>query len=149
MHRAFGMTVSDRFTGGCRLVVGLIAALAAQGCGHEPQIEFPTDGQPPNVQLLHPPIRNIVRVVGQPSFIEAYERTSIYSKPTAYIAKWIVDIGDKVRKGDVLATLFAPELVEEYQTKKATVALDRERVALAKEVVEVAKANVKAAEARL
>ena len=87
--------------------------------------------------------------MGQPSFIESYERTSIYPKPSAYIQKWIVDIGDKVKKVDVLATLFAPELVEELGTKKATVVLDRERIALAKEVVEVAKADVEAAEARL
>ncbi len=101
------------------------------------------------MRLIQPRARNIVRVVGQPSFIESYERTSIYPKPTAYIQKWIVDIGDKVKKSDVLATLFAPELVEQLGTKKAAVVLDRERVALAKEVVEVARANVEAAEARL
>ena len=51
-----------------------------------------------------PRLRTIVRTVGQPSFIEAYERTSIYPKLTAYIEKWIVDIGDKVKKDQVLAT---------------------------------------------
>ena len=56
-----------------------------------------------------------------------------------------MDIGDKVKKADVLANLFAPELVEDLETKKATVVLDRERIALAKEVVEVAKADVTAA----
>ena len=110
---------------------------------------IPGDAKPPTVRLIQPRARNIVRVVGQPSFIESYERTSIYPKPTAYIEKWIVDIGDKVKKGDVLATLFVPELVEELGTKKAAVVLDRERIALAKEVVEVAKADVEAAEARL
>ena len=127
----------------------LIAALAAPGCRSEPKIEFEGNTKPPTVRLIQPQSRNIVRVVGQPSFIESYERTSIYPKPTAYIQKWIVDIGDKVAKSDVLATLFVPELVEQLGTKKAAVVLDRERVALAKEVVEVAKANVAAAEARL
>ena len=99
--------------------------------------------------MIHPVDRKIVRVVGQPSFIESYERTSIYPKPTAYIQKWIVDIGDKVKKVDVLATLFAPELVEELGSKKAAVVLDRERIALAREVVDVARADVEAAAARL
>ena len=142
-------TVSDRAAAGRRLVLWLMAALAAPGCRHEPEIEFTRSTKPPTVRLIQPQARNIVRVVGQPSFIESYERTSIYPKPTAYILKWIVDIGDKVKKVDVLATLFAPELVEELGTKKAAVVLDRERIALAKEVVEVAKADVKAAEARL
>ena len=96
--------------------------------------------------MIQPQVRNIVRVVGQPSFIEAYERTSIFAKPSAFIEKWIVDIGDKVKKDEVLATLFVPELVEDHQTKGATVELDRERIALAKEVVEVAAADVKAAD---
>ena len=99
--------------------------------------------------MIQPPVRTIVRVVGQPSFIESYERTSVYPKLTAYIEKWIVDIGDKVKKGDVLATLFVPELVEDFGTKKATVELDKQRIELALKVVEVAEADVKAAEASL
>ena len=123
--------------------------LVRQDAAHEAKIEFTNTDKPPSVQLIEPPVRKIVRVVGQPSFIESFERTSIYPKPSAYIQKWIVDIGDKVKKGDVLATLFAPELVEELGTKKADVVLDRERIALANEAVEVAKADVKAAEARV
>jgi multidrug efflux pump subunit AcrA (membrane-fusion protein) len=126
-----------------------VATVAAPGCGHQTRIEFTNDMKPPTVQVINPPVRNIVRVVGQPSFIESYERTSIFAKPTAYIKKWIVDIGDKVKKGDVLATLFAPELVEEHRTKAASVELDQERISLANEVVEVAAADVKAALARL
>ena len=60
-----------------------------------------------------------------------------------------MDIGDKVKKGEVLATLFVPELVEDFGTKKATVELDKQRIELALKVVKVAEADVKAAEARL
>jgi HlyD family secretion protein len=148
MCRILSPTISNRGTGGRRLVLWLLAALAAPGCRHDAEIEF-IKAKPPKVRLIQPQARTIVRVVGQPSFIESYERTSIYPKPSAYILKWLVDIGDRVKKVDVLATLFAPELVEELGTKKATVVLDRERIALAKEVVEVARADVTASEARL
>src|SRR5262249_34895056 len=127
----------------------LLAALAASGCEHKEAAHAPSVSKPPAVQLTHPSVRTIVRVVGQPSFIEAYERTSIYPKLTAYIEKWIVDIGDKVDKGTVLATLFVPELVEDYNTKKATVKLDEERIALAQKVVDVNEADVKASQAAL
>jgi multidrug efflux pump subunit AcrA (membrane-fusion protein) len=139
----------DRVAGSRRLVFGLLVALAVPGCGHEAKLEFTNVAKVPTVQLLNPPVRDIIRVVGQPSFIEAYERTSIYSKPTAYIKRWIVDIGDRVKKGDVLATLFVPELVEGHQTKMATVQLDQQRIDLAQEVVAVATADVQAAEAHL
>jgi HlyD family secretion protein len=127
----------------------LLAAVVAPGCGHEAKIDFSTVSKPPAVQVINPPQRTIVRIVGQPSFIEAFERTSIYPKPTAYIEKWKVDIGDKVKKGEVLATLFVPELVEDYGTKNATVELDKQKIELALKVVKVANADVQAAEARL
>jgi multidrug efflux pump subunit AcrA (membrane-fusion protein) len=130
------------------LAASSLAALAA-GCGHAEKTEYNSVAKPPTVQIIQPEVRDIMRRIGQPSFIEAYERTAVYPKLTAYIENWLVDIGDKVKKDDVLATLFVPELVEEYQTKDATVKLDEQRVRLAEQVVEVAEADVKAAEARL
>jgi multidrug efflux pump subunit AcrA (membrane-fusion protein) len=130
-------------------VACVIAAFAAGGCGHQEENHYTSISKPPTVKIIQPEIRTIVRVVGQPSFIEAYERTSIYPKLIAYIDKWIADIGDKVKKGDVLATLFVPELVEDFGTKRATVKLDENRIELAKKRVAVAEADVKAAQARL
>ena len=54
----------------------------APGCGHQAKVDFSTVSKPPTVQVINPPVRNIVRVVGQPSFIEAFERTSIFPKLT-------------------------------------------------------------------
>ena len=105
--------------------------------------------QIPTVQLVHPSVRNIVRVVGQPSFVESYERTAIYPKLTAYVERWNVDIGDRVKFGDVLAKLSAPEIVEDYEMKKATVKLDHERLGLALGVSKVAEADLRAAEAHV
>jgi HlyD family secretion protein len=131
------------------LVAGLGALLVLPGCHGKHEGDVKTVAKPPAVQIIKPELKTIKRVVGQPSFIEAYERSSVYPKLTAYIDKWIVDIGDKVKRGDTLATLFVPELVEDFGTKKATVKLDEERIALAKKAVEVAEADVDAARARL
>jgi HlyD family secretion protein len=135
--------------GGRRLLFCLATALAAPGCHGEHKAEVKSVTKPPTVQVIQPQVRNIVRLVGQPSFIESYERTSIYPKLTGFIEKWNVDIGDKVKKGDVLAKLFVPELVEDFATKNATVKLDEQKVELARKLVEVADADVKAARARL
>ncbi|HVX10166.1 MAG TPA: efflux RND transporter periplasmic adaptor subunit [Pirellulales bacterium] len=128
--------------------LALISAMAS-GCSKEEKIDYTSVSGPQKVQVIRARIRKIVRVVGQPSFVEAYERSSIYPKMSGYLEKWVVDIGDPVKKGDVMATLFVPEVIEDFETKKATVALDRERVALALTVVEVATADLKAAKARL
>jgi multidrug efflux pump subunit AcrA (membrane-fusion protein) len=149
MNRPIWSAVRERCAGRRWLAVGLLAVVAAPGCGHKKEGKPPSAAEPPTVRVIKPEYRKIVRVVGQPSFVESYERTSIYPKVTGYIKKWYVDIGDKVKKGDLLATLFVPELEEDWETKKATVKLDEERVELALKIVEVAKADVEAAKARL
>jgi multidrug efflux pump subunit AcrA (membrane-fusion protein) len=123
--------------------------LTTSGCRHEEETHHPSVAAPQTVQLIQPQMRDIVRTVGQPSFTQSYERSSVFPKMNAYILKWIVDIGDKVKKGDPLATLFVPELIADHGTKKAMVVLDRERIVLAERVVDVASADVLAAEARL
>ncbi len=149
MRRARWPLFPVRYTPGRLLVACLLATVAAPGCGHEEKDHYTSVSKAPTVRLIQPEIRKIVRIVGQPSFIESYERTSIYPKLTGYIEKWNVDIGDKVKKGDVLATLFVPELREDFITKKATVKLDEERVELARTLVEVADADLTASRARL
>src|SRR5689334_23281476 len=133
----------------CRLLaLGLAALLNLPGCGRQQEVAVARIAEPLTVQVTTPQLRNIVRVVGQPSFVESYERTSIYPKLSAYIEKWYVDIGDKVKKGQTLASLFVPETREDWETKKRTVKLDKSKVILAKKVVEVSEANVESAEAQ-
>ncbi|HEY7308936.1 MAG TPA: efflux RND transporter periplasmic adaptor subunit [Gemmataceae bacterium] len=148
MHTAFRPELGVRSTRCGRLAPWLLIVLAASGCGKDEKTA-PSVSKPAALHVVYPQLRKIVRVVGQPSFVQSYERTSIYPKVTGFIEKWNVDIGDKVQKGEVLADLFVPELREDLQTKKATVKLDKERVDLAEKMVEVARADVKAAEAYL
>jgi HlyD family secretion protein len=129
----------------CTLV---LAGVVLSGC-HKEKTPSISVTEAPIVRLMKPPIRKIVRNVGQPSFVEAYERTSIYPKMTGYIGKWNVDIGDKVKKDQVMATLLVPELEEEYETKKFLVMLDEKKIDLAQQVVKVAEAEIKSADAKL
>jgi hypothetical protein len=131
---------------GCPLCLVL---LAAAGCAGETKQTAPGDNDRPTVRLIKPVLRKIVRVVGQPGFIDTYEQTSIFPKMTAYLQDWKVDIGDRVKKDQVLATLYVPELVEEHQTKEAELLLAREMIQQAEKLVTVAAANVKAASARV
>jgi multidrug efflux pump subunit AcrA (membrane-fusion protein) len=129
-------------------ILALVTLATFTGCGKEKKATKAAT-EPPTVQVIEPTKRTIVRTVGQPSFIDAYEQTPIYPKLTGYIEKWIVDIGDKVTQGQVLATLFVPELRQSYQTKKADVAVAKARISLANKMVKVAAAEVKGARARL
>ena len=87
--------------------LGALAFLVLPGCGQkaEPAPPAPTM---PSVTRVSPVRRDIQRIVGQPAFVNAYEQTSIFPKLTGFVEKWNVDIGDKVKKDQVLATLFIP-----------------------------------------
>ena len=146
---AFRLIRAPRSIGRRRLLCCLTAALTLlPGCAKSKK-SAPSVGEPPTVRIVQPETRTITRVVGQPSFVESYERTSIYPKVTGFIQKWNVDIGDKVKKGDVLAIIYVPEVREDYETKKNTVKLDNERVSLAEKLVKVGEADVQAADARV
>jgi multidrug efflux pump subunit AcrA (membrane-fusion protein) len=89
--------------------------------------------------------RNIVRTVEQPGVISAYERTALYAKISGFVAKWNVDIGDRVKKGATLVELTAPEVVAQHEQMKAQVVLDQAVVDQSRKQHIVAQRNVTAA----
>ena len=76
-------------------------------------------------------------------------RPRSHAKLPAYVLKWNVDIGDRINKDELLATLFIPELEQEYNLKKATVSMDQALIAQAHKLVDVADGNLKAAVAKV
>lgn len=131
----------------CLLLLGSL--ILAVGCSSKPAGEGVTVNDKPVVRAVQPTRRTLTRIVGQPSFIEAYEQTSIFPKMTAYVEKWNVDIGDVVTPGQVLATLFVPELIEEHKLKQAQHALDQEVVKQSEKVVQVSRESLAAALAQV
>jgi RND family efflux transporter MFP subunit len=54
-----------------------------------------------------------------PGQTAAWYETTIYARVNGYVAKWLVDIGDHVKKGQVLATIETPELDAELSAARA------------------------------
>jgi RND family efflux transporter MFP subunit len=54
-----------------------------------------------------------------PGETAAWYESTIYARVNGYVSKWLVDIGDHVRKGDVLAVIETPELDAELEAAKA------------------------------
>ena len=54
-----------------------------------------------------------------PGETAAWYETTIYARVNGYVASWQVDIGDQVKKGQVLATIETPELDAELAAAKA------------------------------
>jgi HlyD family secretion protein len=140
-----GTTLTSSRTGRF-LVVSLI--LSTLSCS-KPPASAPKAHLSPEVKVVNVAKRTIVHVTGQPGFIEAYEQTSIYPKISGFIDYWKVDIGDSITKNMVLAHLDVPDLVAEYEEKKADVELDEVRIKVADKFVNVSLENLNKARAQV
>jgi RND family efflux transporter MFP subunit len=67
-----------------------------------------------------------------PAAIEALQDTPIYARTTGYIAKWTADIGDRVKAGQVLAVIDGPDLDQELNQARATLAQAKANLELAR-----------------
>ncbi|MET0364195.1 MAG: efflux RND transporter periplasmic adaptor subunit [Sphingobium sp.] len=54
-----------------------------------------------------------------PGTIQAYNSAAIYARTNGYVRRWLVDIGDKVRAGQPLAILEAPEVDQQLAQAQA------------------------------
>jgi multidrug efflux pump subunit AcrA (membrane-fusion protein) len=112
------------------------------GCETQPEAAPPARSKP-RVQVTKPELRSIVRNVSQPAFVNAFEQTSIYPKIAGYIKQWTVDIGDRIKKDQLMAELFVPELEAELVQKKAQAAEQEVLIQVAEEMVKVSENRLK------
>lgn len=140
---------TDWAMGGAGMLGLVVLATLASGCSENKPEMNPAASTNPTVRIVKPARRNINYSVEQPGFVQAYEQTSIFSKVSGFIKQFYVDIGQEVKKGDLLADIFVPELDEDHQRKMAQVELDKSQVDQARQLVTVAESNVQTAIAQL
>jgi RND family efflux transporter MFP subunit len=63
--------------------------------------------------------------------VEASRETPLYARTTGYVKDWLVDLGDKVQAGQVLAELDTPEIDHELTQARASADQAKAQVALA------------------
>src|SRR5262245_13903464 len=121
------------FTGslrGCRLTLPILLVLAAAGLCTDELGRAQGPGQ----------VKANAQAAQFPGVIEASEETSVYARVIGYVQRVNVDIGDRVKKDQILAELSTPELEAELRQKMAL-------VAQAEAETELARGRLKATEA--
>jgi RND family efflux transporter MFP subunit len=74
-----------------------------------------------------------------PGETAAWYETTIYARVNGYVAKWLVDIGDHVKKGQLLAAIETPELDAELQAARAQLKASEAQVEARKAEAEFSK----------
>jgi RND family efflux transporter MFP subunit len=86
-----------------------------------PKEEEPTSAVP-QVTVVQPERKTVRRSIRRPGYnVEPYQSTAIFAKISGYVGKWSFDIGDPVRKGQIMVELLVPEMEVEVQQKEAAV----------------------------
>jgi multidrug efflux system membrane fusion protein len=108
------------------LAVVLILAVAGAVTVFRRQGEFRTLAQEterlavPIVSVIHPAAEAAQDDLVLPGTLQAYVESPIYARTSGYVKKWYRDIGARVKKGELLAEIDAPEVDQELSQAKAT-----------------------------
>ncbi len=58
--------------------------------------------------------------ISVPAELKPYEQVAVYAKVTGFVKQILVDRGDRVKKGQLLAVLEAPEMQQQYLSDRST-----------------------------
>ncbi len=62
------------------------------------------------------------RALRLPASIQPLEEAALYARANGYVSRWLVDLGAKVKEGELLAEIDAPELIKEIGQARAALA---------------------------
>lgn len=88
----------------------------------------------PAVQVVQSTALTSDRALALPGVVRALEETKIYARTSGYVRKWLVDLGDKVKEGQLLVEIEVPEL--EAQLAQARAQLLQARAAVKQAVAQ-------------
>jgi HlyD family secretion protein len=99
------------------------------------------------VNVIRPHQGGMARTTTQPGTFHAFQYADLFAKASGYLRAQVVDIGDTVEKGQLLAEIYDPERQQEVEVTAAEVERSKAAVEQAKAMLTAAEAEVTAAEA--
>ena len=84
----------------------------------------------PTVALVRPTPLPANDTITLPGNLEGWYEAQTYARVTGYVKMWYKSYGDKVKKGDLLAVINAPNLDAKYRQAKADMASERAQYSL-------------------
>jgi membrane fusion protein, multidrug efflux system len=95
-------------------LIGVIASAIISSCSQKPSVQAIKQSNADSADVFTLKKGQINKLVIFPAELTPFTRAEIYAKVSGYINDFKPDIGDRVRKGEVLATLDAPEVNSNY-----------------------------------
>ena len=90
----------------------------------------------PSVSVIYPKESAPTEEVVLPGNTQAFTDTPIYARTSGYLQRWYVDIGARVKAGQLLADIETPEVDQQLQQARADLQTAQANLALAKSTAE-------------
>ncbi len=84
----------------------------------------------PSVSVVHPVVTGGAEEVVLPGNMQAFIDTPIWARASGYLKAWYVDIGARVKQGQLLAEIEAPEIDQQLQQSREQLATDNANLKL-------------------
>jgi membrane fusion protein, multidrug efflux system len=107
---------------GIALVVVVITGIRAREQSGEKLREWTDDQAVPTVAVTRPDAKITNPTIDLPGRLEAYQRAPIFARVQGYLKSWSADIGARVKAGQVIAEIEAPDLDQQLLQARADLA---------------------------
>jgi len=119
-----------------RVLFAVVATLAL--------FQRPSHAEAVTVEVTSPERQDIHREISLPGTLKPLEETVLFAKVSGFLSKINVDIGDRVKAGDLIAVLDIPEMEPEGLLAKAKLTEAKAHLSKAQSETDAARANAKA-----
>ena len=100
---------------GIALLTGAIPRALSQRALHEQTAALAL----PTVSVIKPALASPDMELVLPGDVQAFQQTPIFARTNGYLKKWYADIGTRVKQGQLLAEIEAPELDDQLRQARA------------------------------
>jgi RND family efflux transporter MFP subunit len=114
------------------LVIAILLGIRARERAESKLRQNTNEAAVQEVITIHPKQSTPIDEVVLPGATQPYINSPVYARASGYLVKWYHDIGSRVKKGDLLAVLDAPELDKQLAQAQADLETSKTNSDLAK-----------------
>src|ERR1700761_1545076 len=107
---------------GIALVLVVVTGIRAREDSDTKLREWTDNQAVPTVAVTLPEAKILNPTIDLPGRLEAYQRAPIFARVSGYLKNWSADIGARVKAGDVIAEIEAPDLDQQLLQARADLA---------------------------
>src|SRR6201994_40926 len=133
-----------RLAGAAMVLIALVAIGMVPRLAHQREALAAVQRSPvahPIVTLVHPKMGEASSELLLPGNIQPLYGAAVYARTNGYVERRNVDIGSKVKVGEILAVISSPEVDQQLLQARATLAQSEASLEQARAALQQAKAN--------